>query len=216
MARTVAALVVAVVALTLPAAAAPAARRSPEPRGTVLAAARFQGLSASDRAWIDSVVAAAPRTARDALRKVAPYLTIQRGAIEDAAGGNSASIELGAGAAPRFVVAYGPFTLLRGGYGAHMVLHELGHVVDNALLDDDERDALTGAWLTAPAWVDCYPQPTGSSSRCVPWTEIFAEQFAFYGTGDLDMRTTYNVPPLLGRDRFGALLAVVTAGAVAV
>jgi hypothetical protein len=55
-------------------------------------------------------------------------------------------------------------------------------------------------------------QPLGSSQRCVPGTEIFAEQFGFYGARDRRPRTTYGIPPLYRFREFGALLERATGG----
>lgn len=191
--------------------AAPAAADARQPPPGALQGARYDGLGASDRAFIKRVVEASPARARRLIASVAPLITFRRGAEEEAGRGDLAETEISGDERKRFVVAYGPQTLLRDPRGRHMVLHEIAHVVDNALLDDSAREDFTTAFVTAPLWLACYPQPTGSSSRCVPWAEIFADQFAFYANGDRLVRSSYGVPPLLGRRHMGELLNAVTA-----
>ena len=73
-----------------------------------------------------------------------------------------------------------------------LVLHELGHVVDDALLTDALRSSLDAG--IPPGW-PCDPgTPQGS---CAPVYERFAESFAKWATGDIgvDLYLGYQVPP---------------------
>ena len=73
-----------------------------------------------------------------------------------------------------------------------LVLHELGHVVDHALVSDKLRRALDAQ---IPAGYGCDPgQPTGA---CAPVPERFAETFAKWASGDLgfNLYLGYKVPP---------------------
>lgn len=95
---------------------------------------------------------------------------------------------------------------------AHMLMHELGHTVDNALVSQELRASFAIAFSQSPVWQSCFLQPLGSSQRCVPGTEIFAEQFGFYGAPDRLPRTLYAIPPLYRYRRFGPLLEQATGG----
>jgi hypothetical protein len=89
----------------------------------------------------------------------------------------------------------------------HITLHELGHVVDGVLGDDQWRNDFFVALARSPRWLPCWPMPLGSSSRCVRSNEILADQFAFWATAQRDVRSSYNVPPLLPRRELGAWFA---------
>jgi hypothetical protein len=75
-------------------------------------------------------------------------------------------------------------------------MHALGHAVDNGLVGDALRASFGVLFSRSAAWMGCFMQLLGSSQRCVPGTEIFAEQFGFYGARDRRPRTTYGIPPL--------------------
>jgi len=93
-----------------------------------------------------------------------------------------------------------------------MLMHELGHTVDNGLVDDALRVSFGELFSRSPAWASCFVQPLGSSQRCVPAPEIFAEQFGFYGSRDRRPRSLYNLPPLYRFRELGALLERATGG----
>ena len=83
------------------------------------------------------------------------------------------------------------------------VLHELGHVVDFALVPqalDDELDA------RIPRGFGCEQQ---SSGACASQRERFAESFAKWATGDIgvDLYLGYKVPPPDDLAAWGAPLA---------
>jgi hypothetical protein len=83
------------------------------------------------------------------------------------------------------------------------VLHELGHVVDFALVPQELDDRLDA---TIPAGYGCDQQQMGS---CASPVERFAESFAKWATGDIgvDMYLGYKVPPPDDVDAWGAPLA---------
>jgi hypothetical protein len=73
-----------------------------------------------------------------------------------------------------------------------VVLHELGHVVDFALVPDEMKQSLDAQ---IPSGYACDPgEPTGS---CAPREERFAETFAKWATGDIGaaLYVGYKVPP---------------------
>jgi hypothetical protein len=82
-----------------------------------------------------------------------------------------------------------------GVYGARgidrVVLHELGHVVDHALVPDDVMATLLAG---IPAGFGC---EQGTSGACAIAPERFAESFAKWATGDIgvDLYVGYKVPP---------------------
>jgi len=88
---------------------------------------------------------------------------------------------------------------------SRVVLHELGHVVDFALVPkslEEQLDREIPAGYPCPAG-----EPTGS---CTASQERFAESFAKWATGDIgvDVYVGYRVPPPNGSlDTWGAPLA---------
>jgi len=90
----------------------------------------------------------------------------------------------------------------RGLYRA--IHHELGHVVDAALLTGPQRTALDAG--IPPGQPCAGDQPTGS---CAPARERFAESFAKWATGDLgiDLYAGYKVPPPPDLEAWGRPLA---------
>jgi hypothetical protein len=89
------------------------------------------------------------------------------------------------------------------------VLHELGHVVDRALVDDDLAAALDAG---IPAGWGC---DDGRSGACASREERFAESFAKWSLGDIgvSLEIGYRVPPPAAPlDVWGAPLAHIAAG----
>jgi len=85
-----------------------------------------------------------------------------------------------------------------------VVLHELGHVVDHALVPDD---TMAGLMTSIP---DGYGCEQGVAGACATAPERFAETFAKWATGDIgvDLYVGYKVPPpSLTLDTWGAPLA---------
>jgi hypothetical protein len=86
-----------------------------------------------------------------------------------------------------------------------VAMHELGHVVDFALLTPDVRDRLDAQ---IPVGYQC---PPGTKiSACAPREERFAETFAKWSTGDLGngLYAGYGVmPPRVPFDQWGAPLS---------
>ena len=88
---------------------------------------------------------------------------------------------------------------------SRLVLHELGHVVDSALLSSDVQTALDGG---IPAGVVC---EEGVAGACANREERFAETFAKWATNDVgfNLYIGYKVPPPPQLDAWGAPLASV-------
>jgi hypothetical protein len=85
------------------------------------------------------------------------------------------------------------------------VLHELGHVVDFALVPPALNDRLDAA---IPRGFGC---DQGQAGSCAVQTERFAESFAKWATGDIgvDLYLGYKVPPPDDLQSWGAPLAQV-------
>ena len=88
------------------------------------------------------------------------------------------------------------------------VLHELGHVVDFALVAPQINSRLDAA---IPAGYGCDSQNSGG---CASQTERFAESFAKWATGDIgvDLYLGYKVPPPDDLASWGAPLATLASG----
>jgi hypothetical protein len=88
------------------------------------------------------------------------------------------------------------------------VLHELGHVVDFALVPPQTNSRLDAA---IPQGYGCDSQNSGG---CASPTERFAESFAKWATGDIgvDLYLGYKVPPPNDLASWGAPLAVLASG----
>jgi hypothetical protein len=88
------------------------------------------------------------------------------------------------------------------------VLHELGHVVDFALVPDALDRRLDAA---VPAGYGCDQQMMGG---CADVVERFAESFAKWATRDIgvDLYLGYKVPPPADLESWGAPLAAVGGG----
>lgn len=84
-----------------------------------------------------------------------------------------------------------------------LVLHELGHVVDGALVPDDLRDRMVAE---VPRPYGCLDAESGS---CAAPVEVFAESFAKWATGDIgvDLNLGYAVPPPADLQSWGAPLS---------
>lgn len=81
-------------------------------------------------------------------------------------------------------------------------LHEFGHIVNFVAIDERAMGTFAKAFRRSPRWKSCFHYYGG----CVPPVEIFADQFAFWATGDTDVRSGYNVPQLLSHAAFEKLL----------
>lgn len=88
-----------------------------------------------------------------------------------------------------------------------LVLHELGHVVDMALVPRSTFDALVAQ---VPEGYGC---DGGESGGCTAPAERFAETFAKWATGDIgvDIYLGYKIPPPADLQAWGAPLAALAA-----
>jgi hypothetical protein len=145
-------------------------------------------VSPGDRALIEAAVASARPEARRLIDLVDGSVTLHSGAAGPDAAGTTTDY------GDRFDVVL-DLAGVRSGLGVRgvnrLVLHELGHVVDGALVPDDLL-ATMDAQIPA-GWV-CEEGHVGS---CAERQERFAETFAKWATNDIgvDLSIGYKVPP---------------------
>ena len=145
----------------------------------------------------------APEAFDALLARVAPVMSMRRTVGSELAAGNFTAHIIG-GDERAWRVHLSAAVLTPGSkLGAHITLHELGHVVDGVLAGDAWREAFVAALARSPLWRSCIPLPPGSSGRCVSASEIIADQFAFWATARREVRSSYWVPPLLRRAELG-------------
>jgi hypothetical protein len=161
---------------------------------------------ADREAFLAAIVAARPEARRlialvDGLVEIRIGPTRVPGAIgltQDGEPGYRVTVDLGL-----VVQRYGPRGVAR------TVLHELGHVIDHALLTDDVIATLDAG---IPTGLGC---EAGKLGACASRDERFAESFAKWALGDIgvNLEIGYKVPPPAAPlDVWGAPLARLAAG----
>ena len=83
--------------------------------------------------------------------------------------------------------------------GRHLQMHELAHVIANSLASVKIYNQFFAAWSKSPLWQECFPQGPEALEPCVSADEIFADQLAFWATGDQTVRSSYQLPALASR-----------------
>ena len=185
---------------------AQAARRAAAPllpRADRAATFRFvAGTAPADRAAFLAAVAHARPPARRLIDLVDGLVDVRVGPT-----GEPGALGVTESGGPRYDVTV-DLGRVAGIYGQRgidrVVLHELGHVVDHALVSDDLMATLQAA---IPAGYGC---EQGTSGACATAAERFAESFAKWATGDIgvDLFIGYKVPPPSPTlDAWGAPLA---------
>ena len=152
------------------------------------------------QAFLGAVARARPE-ARALLEEVDGLVSVQIGATGPDAAGTTTVTPDG-----EFVVVVDFATVHRqlGPRGVdRLVLHELGHVVDFALLPEALRLQLDAG---VPAGWGC---DDGHSGACAAPRERFAESFAKWASGDIgvDLSIGYRVPPPASLEDWGRPLA---------
>lgn len=182
--------------LTAAAARAAGVRRLPPP-----AALRFAGgVAPSDERIVLDAVAASRPEARRLVDLVAGLVTVSVGALEPgqagvtraAPGGYDVALDLGG------VYRRGGVRGLR-----RVVLHELAHVVDDALVPAALEAQLD---VATPPGIGC---DDGGGGGCAAREERFAESFSKWASGDIgaDLQLGYRVPPPASVSGWGAPLS---------
>ena len=185
---------------------APSARGTSRELPVIKADARSAGftfgasVSPADRAAIENAVATARPEAQRLIAVVDGLTTIEVAPPEGGAAGTAADL------GDRYEVMLDMHGVSRMGPRAvsRLVLHELAHVVDFALVDNALRGQLDAQ--VPDGWV-CEAGRVGS---CAAEEERFAETFAKWATGDIgvDVYLGYKVPPpSVPLDTWGAPLS---------
>lgn len=206
-APVVAVLVLAAIAALLVArrasTSAGAAARAGDGAGTLSFAA---GTAPPDRQAVLAAIAGARPEARRVVAAVDGLVDVRIGPT----GERSVGLTESGGGRYRVTLDLGTVSRRYGARGiARLVLHELGHVVDFALVDD-----ALGARLDAgiPGGWGC---DDGNRGACAATAERFAESFAKWATGDIGMNLYlgYSVPPPSSLEHWGEPLADLVDGA---
>lgn len=156
-------------------------------------------VSAANRALIRQAIAAGSPRARALLATVdgAIRVTIHHG------GNHSwASWRSGGRRGPQYEIDMNAAHLAMRRFRAHMVWHELGHIINFMGLDARAAHAFGRQFGRSHSFRRCFV----FEGECVTRLEIFAEQFAFWATGRRDIRTGYQIPPLISAPAFSRLL----------
>jgi hypothetical protein len=183
------------VALLAVMAGPPRTAASPERPRRISAAERAatfrfaSGTSEGDRAAFLAAVADARPPARRLIGTVDGLVDVRFGST-----GVPGALGLTESGGPRFTVTVelGRVAAVYGRRGIdRVVLHELGHVIDHALVP---ADVMTRLQAGIPAGYGC---DAGTSGACAAPPERFAESFAKWATGDIgvDLYVGYKVPP---------------------
>ena len=158
------------------------------------------GTTAGDQRLFESAVAVARPEAQRLIARVAGRVEVS---FEAVSRGSALGVTQTSGDGEYSVDVDVPSSMAAGGERAvqRVVLHELGHVVDHALLSEDLRARLDASF---PARMACPPK------GCADRTERFAETFAKWSLGDIgaSLYVGYAVPPpVVTLDRWGEPLA---------
>ena len=189
--------------LPAPASGQPGARYASAQELPARSELRFDAsIARSDQQIVRQVVAEARPDARRLIDLVAGLVTISvsrpgpgiAGQTRSTAGGYDVLLDLGG-----VYRANGMRGLRR------LVLHELAHVVDAALVPSALEARLDAA---TPPGIGC---DGGLSGGCAARAERFAESFAKWATGDIgnDVRLGYRVPPPRSLARWGDPLGAI-------
>ena len=88
-----------------------------------------------------------------------------------------------------------------------VAIHEIGHIVDFLGFDDQARAAFKALFQSSARWKACFPDPFANKHACLPFSEVFADQFAYWITGyPAEPTGGYEDPPLVSRAAFGHLI----------
>ncbi|HUR87404.1 MAG TPA: hypothetical protein VMY78_18895 [Solirubrobacteraceae bacterium] len=180
----------------------PAATGSAMPALPAPAPLRFaSGVAAGDQQVVRDAVAAARPEARRLVELVSGLVTVSVGSPAHGVAGEMRATPAGYDVQ----LDLGPVYAANGLRGVRrVVLHELAHVVDHALVPTAMERDLDAA---TPPGFGC--DDDGRSGGCAAREERFAESFAKWATGDIgvDVYLGYRVPPPTSLESWGAPLA---------
>lgn len=161
----------------------------------------YEGVAPLDQQVIEAAVAGASPDARRLIAEVGGLVAIRVGSAGERSAGTTQPVDGGYA----MVLDLGLVSRGLGVRGVQrLVLHELGHVVDFALVDDATLQALDAA---VPVGSGC---DLGRTGACTPPEERFAETFAKWAMGDigLNLDLGYEVPPpSMSLEEWGAPLS---------
>jgi hypothetical protein len=158
------------------------------------------GVAPADRQVVLTAVASARPEARRLIDRIDGLVDLDVVGTEQ----GTAGVTQSSGSRYRVDLNLGPVYRELGQRGVdRLILHELGHVVDFALVPVSLRAQLDAG---IPAGYGCEDGQTGS---CANADERFAETFAKWAMGDIgvDLDIGYKVPPPPSLDAWGAPLA---------
>lgn len=161
------------------------------------------GIAAGDQQVVLRAVAEARPEARRLVELVAGLVTISLGDLGDGVAGRTRAMPGGY----EVVLDLGAVYRATGMRGVRrLVLHELAHVIDDALVAGPLERQLDAA---TPPGFGC---DDGRSGACAARAERFAESFAKWATGDIgnDLYLGYRVPPPTSLSAWGEPLASLT------
>lgn len=166
----------------------------------------FDGVTSGDQRVVLDAVSAARPEARRLVAAVAGLVTVRVAGVQPSVAGSASPTRTGYD----LVLDLGQVNRDLGTRGVQrLVLHELGHVVDFALVPDA---VMAGLDAGIPAGYGCEDGRLGS---CAPGEERFAESFAKWAMDDIgvDLELGYKVPPpALALSEWGRPLAVLARG----
>jgi hypothetical protein len=160
-----------------------------------------QTVAASDRQVVSDAITATRPEARRLVELVAGLVSVSVGSPGPAVAGQTRTVPGGYDVQ----LDLGPVYRANGLRGVRrLVLHELGHVVDHALVPAALERVLDAA---TPVGFGC--DDGGRSGACAEREERFAESFAKWATGDIgvDLDLGYRVPPPSSLQHWGDPLA---------
>lgn len=154
---------------------------------------------AADRAAVRAAVAAGRLSARRLLRQSGAAIDVEVTTHRE-----PASVSMMRTRRDRLVLDFSR-THLRGmtrSVRNQTVWHEIGHVVDLLALRPDADAAFAAAFARGARYRSCFRY----AGDCLDRAELFAEQFAYWATGDRRVQSSYEIPPLIGPRAFSALI----------
>lgn len=117
-------------------------------------------------------------------------------------GESAAQVDPSVDGSAAYSISFNRQHLLDPKLSTHITWHELGHIADYIGVD---AESFTHLFKRNGRKV-CFPQRLGPHKGCVALWEVFADQFAFFATGNTRVRSGYNVSPLGSRRAFGRTL----------
>ena len=159
-------------------------------------------MRAADRAVFRRALATAPPLARRLIAQLDGGVEVSRRACDNA---ESSCAEYLADGSYKLSIAPADFADTFADL-RYVTLHEFGHIVDYVGLDASAYSAFRTLFRASPGWRSCFPDDA-SDTGCVVFSEILADQFAYWATGlPADPSGGYGDPPLASPAAFERIL----------